>query len=64
MELPAHNNETALLDSAVPGQSQNETIVSAPETRENKCASQTRIHERLQVGDLPRCDQMDQRTSL
>ena len=32
MELPAHNNQTALLDSAVPGQSQKETIVSAPQT--------------------------------
>ena len=33
MELPAHNNQTALLDSVVPGQSQKETtIVSAPQT--------------------------------
>ena len=32
MELPAHNNQTALLDSAVPGQSQKETIVSALQT--------------------------------
>ena len=31
MELPAHNNQTALLDSAVPGQSQKEIIVSAPQ---------------------------------
>ena len=32
MELPAHNNQTALLDSVVPGQSQKETIVSALQT--------------------------------
>ena len=32
MDLSVHNNQIAFLDSAVPGQSQKETIVSAQQT--------------------------------